>query len=140
MVNNDCRRLLINLRLGAFGNLLTIFAICNVRQLRQNHIHWFILSLCGSDFLFSVTILPLNVARVYYREWIFCQTICQVYAFLVVGNSICTVTNLVAITVNRYIKIVHFRWYPSIFTDTSVRIALALIWIGSFGFILPSLI
>jgi len=126
--------------LGVIGNVVTIVAILLSPRLRRNHVHWFVISLCASDLLFSATTLPMTTVRYLHRGWIFGSLLCKLYAFSLYGNVICSLANILAITVNRYIKVVYFPWYPLRCTDQTVLLTIGIIWLSSFGALLPSFV
>ena len=73
-------------------------------------------SLAFSDFLFSSIPLPLTASRYIdaykYDDWEFARKdikVCRLFTFFLYGNMATSLTNLVAVTINRYILICHYR-------------------------------
>lgn len=100
----------------------------------------FVLSLCLSDLLFCAINLPLTANRFIKQHWSLGPQLCQLFAFIFYGNEAVSLLSMVAITINRYTLIAYYDMYAQIYTTTKIWIQLLLIWIVSFGFMIPPLL
>ncbi|XP_063828352.1 protein trapped in endoderm-1 isoform X2 [Ostrinia nubilalis] len=125
---------------GVVGNLITTIALLMHPKLRGHVTTKFVLSLCVSDLLFCGINLPLTANRFIREEWALGETMCQMFAFVFYGNEAVSLLSMVAITINRHTLIAYYDMYSQIYTTTKIWIQLLLIWLVSFGFMVPPLL
>ncbi|XP_060802673.1 protein trapped in endoderm-1 isoform X2 [Amyelois transitella] len=125
---------------GVVGNLITTVALLMHPKLRTHVTTMFVLSLCVSDLLFCSINLPLTAHRYIRQEWGLGERLCQMFAFVFYGNEAVSLLSMVAITINRYTLIAYYDLYSQIYTTTKIWIQLLLIWLVSFGFMVPPLL
>ncbi|CAH2981513.1 unnamed protein product [Chilo suppressalis] len=125
---------------GVVGNLITTIALLMHPKLRGHVTTMFVLSLCVSDLLFCGINLPLTASRFIHQRWTLGETMCQMFAFVFYGNEAVSLLSMVAITINRYTLIAYYDMYAQIYTPTKIWIQLLLIWLVSFGLMVPPLL
>ncbi|XP_041987399.1 protein trapped in endoderm-1 isoform X3 [Aricia agestis] len=125
---------------GVIGNLVTTIALALHPKLRGHVTTMFVLSLCVSDLLFCSINLPLTASRYIQQRWVFGPQLCQMFAFVFYGNEAVSLLSMVAITINRYTLIAYYDMYSQIYTTTRIWIQLALVWLVSFGLMIPPLL
>jgi len=125
---------------GVLGNLLTVVALLRCQKLRSHATTAFVISLAVSDLLFSAINLPLTASRYIHEAWTLGPTLCRVFPFFFYGNVACSLMNMVAITVNRYVLITYHGRYNYIYSKFNILLMIVGVWIFSFGMILPPLI
>ncbi|CAG7695137.1 unnamed protein product [Allacma fusca] len=126
--------------IGSLGNIMTVTALCNSSSLRRQTTTWFTLSLSISDFLFSVIALPFTAFRHAGLTWVKDSSWCQLGPFIYYGSVTCSIITITTITINRYIRIVHFHLYHRVFTYRKTTLVIIGIWILSYGFMIPALL
>ncbi|XP_062383684.1 opsin 4xa [Sardina pilchardus] len=89
---------------GVVGNALVIYAFFSNKKL-WTPANYFILSLAIADFLMAITQSPIFFINSLYKEWVFGQTGCKIYAFCGALFGIASMINLLAISIDRYIVI-----------------------------------
>ncbi|XP_061585243.1 opsin 4xb [Cololabis saira] len=90
--------------LGITGNILVIFAFYSNKKLR-NLPNYFIVNLAVSDFLMAFTQSPIFFINCLYKEWVFGEMGCKMYAFCGALFGISSMINLLAISIERYLVI-----------------------------------
>nr|ALS03936.1 gustatory receptor 1 [Ectropis obliqua] len=125
---------------GVVGNSVTTVALLMHPKLRGHVTTMFVLSLCVSDLLFCSINLPLTAYRYIEQHWSLGDRLCQMFAFVFYGNEAVSLLSMVAITINRYTLIAYYDMYSQIYTTTKIWIQLLLIWLVSFGLMVPSLL
>uniref|UniRef100_A0A672MFQ8 Melanopsin-B-like n=1 Tax=Sinocyclocheilus grahami TaxID=75366 RepID=A0A672MFQ8_SINGR len=115
---------------GVIGNMLVMYAFFSNKKLRTPP-NYFIMNLAVSDFLMAITQSPIFFVNCMYKEWVFGEMGCKMYAFCGALFGITSMINLLAISIDRYIVITKplqaIRW-------TSRRrtlIIILLVWIYS---------
>jgi len=126
--------------LGAAGNLLTIVALINDHQLRQQATTFFVISLAVSDLFFCAINLPLTAVRYIQQKWTLGPILCRLFPFFFYGNVAASLMSMVAITVNRYVLIVYHKYYRKIYSTKNIWFMLLAVWLFSFGMIFPPLV
>lgn len=126
--------------IGVSGNLLTVVALLRCQKLRVHATTAFVISLAVSDLLFSAINLPLTASRYVHEKWTLGPELCRVFPFFFYGNVAASLMNMVAITVNRYVLISYHGSYHQIYSRTNILAMVAIVWLFSFGMILPPLI
>ncbi|XP_053607010.1 protein trapped in endoderm-1 isoform X2 [Plodia interpunctella] len=125
---------------GVVGNLITTIALLMHPKLRTHVTTMFVLSLCVSDLVFCSINLPLTAHRYIHQQWGLGERLCQMFAFVFYGNEAVSLLSMVAITINRYTLIAYYDLYSQIYTAAKIWVQLLLIWIVSFGFMVPPLL
>ena len=78
--------------------------------------------------------------RYIHEAWTLGPTLCRVFPFFFYGNVACSLMNMVAITVNRYVLITYHGRYNYIYSKTNIILMIFGVWMFSFGMILPPLL
>lgn len=125
--------------LGVSGNALVMFAFYSNKKLR-NLPNYFIMNLAVSDFLMAFTQSPIFFINSLYKEWVFGETGCKIYAFCGALFGISSMVNLLAISIDRYLVIT--RPLRSVNWSSKRRTALtiALVWVYSLAWSLAPLL
>lgn len=123
--------------IGVPGNFITIVALAKSRRLR-NATSAFIISLCVADGLYCMFTFPLAASTFIHKTWIFSNILCQIYPLIRYSNSVVSVLSVIAITINRYVIIVHPKIYPKIYTKLSISIIILFMWLLSFAVLTPT--
>ncbi|XP_051518175.1 melanopsin-A-like isoform X3 [Myxocyprinus asiaticus] len=131
--------LLIIGTLGVTGNALVMFAFYSNKKLR-NLPNYFIMNLAVSDFLMAITQSPVFFINCLYREWMFGELGCKIYAFCGALFGITSMINLLAISIDRYLVIT--KPLQTIQSNSKRRTSLAIlcIWLYSLAWSLAPLI
>uniref|UniRef100_A0A6E8VKK7 G_PROTEIN_RECEP_F1_2 domain-containing protein n=1 Tax=Anopheles coluzzii TaxID=1518534 RepID=A0A6E8VKK7_ANOCL len=125
--------------LGTIGNVTTLLALGRnraVRQRRRQPTTAFVMSLATADLLFCVAVMPLMALRYGRRRWPFVSDSlwCRLFPVALYGTVATSVLSLVALTVNRYVLIVHPAWYGAVYrTAGMVPLQLAVCWAIPYG-------
>ncbi|XP_029960576.1 melanopsin-A-like [Salarias fasciatus] len=125
--------------LGITGNALVMFAIYSNKKLR-NLPNYFIMNLAVSDFLMAFTQSPIFFINCLYKEWVFGEMGCKMYAFCGALFGIASMINLLAISIDRYLVIT--KPLQTIHWSSKRRTALAivLVWLYSLAWSLAPLV
>lgn len=125
--------------LGITGNALVMFAIYSNKKLR-NVPNYFIMNLAVSDFLMAFTQSPIFFINCLYKEWVFGEMGCKMYAFCGALFGIASMINLLAISIDRYLVIT--KPLQTIHWSSKRRTALAivLVWLYSLAWSLAPLV
>lgn len=94
------------------------------------------MSLATADLLFCVAVMPLMALRYGRRRWPFVSDSlwCRLFPVALYGTVATSVLSLVALTVNRYVLIVHPAWYGAVYrTAGMVPLQLAICWAIPYG-------
>ncbi|XP_035786315.1 protein trapped in endoderm-1-like isoform X2 [Anopheles albimanus] len=121
--------------LGTIGNVTTLLALGRrqpgSRNRRRQPTTDFVLSLATADLLFCIAVMPLMALRYGRRRWPFLNDSlwCRLFPVALYGTVATSVLSLVALTVNRYVLIVHPSWYSSVYRKPGmVPLQLAICW------------
>ncbi|KAI2665011.1 Melanopsin-A [Labeo rohita] len=125
--------------LGVTGNALVMFAFYSNKKLR-NLPNYFIVNLAVSDFLMAITQSPMFFINCLFKEWMFGELGCKIYAFCGALFGITSMINLLAISVDRYLVIT--KPLQTIHWNSKRRTFLAIlcIWLYSLAWSLAPLI
>ncbi|XP_030647323.1 opsin 4xb [Chanos chanos] len=125
--------------LGVTGNALVMFAFYSNKKLR-NLPNYFIVNLAVSDFLMAITQSPVFFINCLYKEWMFGELGCKMYAFCGALFGIASMISLLAISIDRYLVIT--RPLQTIQSSSKRRTSLAiiLVWLYSLAWSLAPLI
>ncbi|XP_056600832.1 opsin 4xb [Triplophysa dalaica] len=124
--------------LGVTGNTLVMFAFYSNKKLRSLP-NYFIMNLAVSDFLMAITQSPILFINSLYKEWMFGELGCKIYAFCGALFGITSMINLLAISIDRYLVIT--KPLHTIQWNSKRRTSLAIlsIWIYSLAWSLAPL-
>ncbi|TRY64568.1 hypothetical protein DNTS_033868 [Danionella cerebrum] len=124
---------------GVIGNLLVIYAFFSNKKLRTPP-NYFIMNQAVSDFLMAITQSPIFFINCMYKEWVFGEMGCKMYAFCGALFGITSMINLLAISIDRYIVITKplqaLRWA----SRRRTLLTILLVWIYSLSWSLAPLI
>nr|ALG92572.1 Xenopus-like melanopsin-2 [Danio rerio] len=125
--------------LGVSGNALVMFAFYSNKKLRSLP-NYFIMNLAVSDFLMAITQSPIFFINCLYKEWMFGELGCKIYAFCGALFGITSMINLLAISIDRYLVIT--KPLQTIQWNSKRRTGLAIlcIWLYSLAWSLAPLI
>uniref|UniRef100_A0A8C1ZT56 Opsin 4xa n=1 Tax=Cyprinus carpio TaxID=7962 RepID=A0A8C1ZT56_CYPCA len=124
---------------GVIGNMLVMYAFFSNKKLRTPP-NYFIMNLAVSDFLMAITQSPIFFVNCMYKEWVFGEMGCKMYAFCGALFGITSMINLLAISIDRYIVITKplqaIRWT----SGRRTLIIILLVWIYSLCWSLAPLV
>ncbi|KAK2837194.1 hypothetical protein Q5P01_014406 [Channa striata] len=125
--------------LGVTGNALVMFAFYSNRKLR-NLSNYFIVNQAVSDFLMAFTQTPIFFVNCLYKEWVFGEMGCKMYAFCGALFGIASMMNLLAISIDRYLAIT--KPLQSIHWSSKRRttLAIVMVWLYSLAWSLAPLV
>ncbi|XP_029366523.1 melanopsin-A-like [Echeneis naucrates] len=125
--------------LGIAGNALVMFAFYSNKKLR-NLPNYFIMNLAVSDFLMAFTQSPIFFINCLYKEWVFGEMGCKMYAFCGALFGIASMINLLAISIDRYMVITKplqaIRWS----SKRRTALAILMVWLYSLAWSLAPLV
>ncbi|XP_076314362.1 G-protein coupled receptor moody-like [Tachypleus tridentatus] len=124
---------------GICGNLLTIVAIARCPRV-HNATAVFIVSLSVSDFIYCTFNLPFGASEYIYQRWIFSDTLCIVFPFVQYFNGGSSLLLISAITINRYILIVHPSVYKKVYRKCYIIVMIITIWLFVLVLLVPTLL
>uniref|UniRef100_A0A8C6U444 Opsin 4xb n=1 Tax=Neogobius melanostomus TaxID=47308 RepID=A0A8C6U444_9GOBI len=125
--------------LGVTGNALVMFAFYSNKKLR-NLPNYFIMNLAVSDFLMAFTQSPIFFINSLFREWVFGETGCKLYAFCGALFGIASMMNLLAISIDRYLVITKPMRSVNWSSKRRTALAIALVWAYSLAWSLAPLL
>lgn len=125
--------------IGVLGNFVSILALSKCTRLR-NATTAFIVNLCIADFLFCSFSMPLSALTFIQENWYYGDLLCKLFPLVRYSNGAVSLFSVIAITINRYILIVHPKSYPKVYTKRNMAIMIVTIWITSFLLLLPPLL
>ncbi|XP_036820388.1 galanin receptor type 1-like [Oncorhynchus mykiss] len=124
--------------LGVVGNSLVMIVIGKIKARRnRSTTNIFILNLSIADLLFLVFCVPFQATIYSLPEWIFGAFLCKCVHYLVMVCMLVSIFTLVAMSVDRYIAVVHSKKYPCIRNRRNALIGVCVIWALSFIFSIP---
>ncbi len=118
---------------GSFGNALVIFAVLTTKKLRTPN-NVFILSLAFADLSISALMEPVRAYNILIDKDLYSKRplLCSVIANVCFVSCTCSVWNIGAIAINRYVFICKNRCYNTAFTwSRTIAYAIA-IWVICF--------
>ncbi|XP_056146811.1 opsin 4xa [Lampris incognitus] len=125
--------------LGVTGNALVMYAFFCNKKLRTLP-NYFILNLAVSDFLMAVTQSPIFFVNSLYKEWVFGETGCKMYAFCGALFGITSMINLLAISVDRYIVITKPLQAIQWTSKRRTSLIIVIVWLYSLAWSLAPLL
>lgn len=114
--------------------LITIYNLFQVR----NATALFVINLSCSDLLFCCFNLPLAASTFWNRAWTHGDVLCELFPLVRYGLLAVSLFTILAITINRYVMIVHPRIYPRIYRRKYLALMIAGSWMLSFGALIPT--
>lgn len=113
------------------GNVMVCLAVWHSRRLRRIA-NCFVVSLAVTDLLLGLLVLPLSATvELHGRKWPLGGTVCNIYISLDIMLSTCSILNLLAISVDRFLAISAPLSYSRRVTPVRVTLALIAIWAWS---------
>ncbi|XP_035999682.1 melanopsin-A-like [Fundulus heteroclitus] len=125
--------------LGITGNALVMFAFYSNKKLRKLP-NYFIMNLAVSDFLMAFTQSPIFFINCLYKEWMFGDMGCKIYAFCGALFGISSMINLLAISIERYLVITKPLQTMHWSSKRRTIFAIFLIWFYSLAWSLAPLV
>ncbi|XP_068461127.1 opsin 4xb [Clinocottus analis] len=125
--------------LGITGNALVMFAFYSNKKLR-NLPNYFIMNLAISDFLMAFTQSPIFFINCLYKEWVFGEMGCKMYAFCGALFGITSMINLLAISIDRYLVITKPLQTIHWGSKRRTTLAILLVWLYSLAWSLAPLV
>ncbi|XP_030594005.1 opsin 4xb isoform X3 [Archocentrus centrarchus] len=125
--------------LGVTGNSLVMFAFSSNKKLR-NLPNYLIMNLAVSDFLMAFTQSPIFFINSLYKEWLFGEIGCKMYAFCGALFGISSMINLLAIAIERYLviakplKAIHWS------SKRRTTLTILMVWLYSLAWSLAPLV
>lgn len=101
---------------GVIGNSFTIYKLTRKRT-KQLTCNLYLLNLCINNLLSSSILLPLLAVNSFFNGWIYGNTFCKVFAYLMYANVCAEINALILLTLNRYFKVVHPVTYMTIYDN-----------------------
>ncbi|XP_067289840.1 opsin 4xa isoform X2 [Pseudorasbora parva] len=123
---------------GVIGNLLVMYAFFSNKKLRTPP-NYFIMNLAVSDFLMAITQSPIFFVNCMFKEWVFGEMGCKMYAFCGALFGITSMINLLAISIDRYIVITKPLQAIGWTSGRRTLIIILLVWIYSLSWSLAPL-
>ncbi|XP_050509209.1 G-protein coupled receptor moody-like isoform X1 [Diabrotica virgifera virgifera] len=124
---------------GIVGNLLTCVALVKHAKLRTVAAA-FIASLCFSDTIFGVIVVPFAASQFFHGKWVHGDVLCKVIPTLRYGCVGVSLLSIGSISINRYILIAWPHLYQTIYTKAKVAMYIGAIWAFSYGLQIPTLL
>ncbi|XP_073696856.1 opsin 4xb isoform X2 [Garra rufa] len=125
--------------LGVTGNALVMFAFYSNKKL-QSLPNYFIVNLAVSDFLMAITQSPIFFINCLFKEWMFGELGCKIYAFCGALFGITSMINLLAISIDRYLVITKPLQTIQYNSKRRTFLAILCIWLYSLAWSLAPLI
>lgn len=94
----------ISMILAVFGNLMVIAVVWRHRGMRTRT-NMFLVSLAVADFLVGFLLCPFSLSVIILQEWIWGKALCVVDSFLNALCLICSIQNLMYISIHKYLSI-----------------------------------
>uniref|UniRef100_A0A8L0DPH0 Galanin receptor type 1 n=1 Tax=Oncorhynchus mykiss TaxID=8022 RepID=A0A8L0DPH0_ONCMY len=124
--------------LGVVGNSLVMIVIGKIKARRnRSTTNIFILNLSIADLLFLLFCVPFQATIYSLPEWIFGAFLCKCVHYLVMVCMLVSIFTLVAMSVDRYIAVVHSKKSPCIRNRRNALTGVCVIWALSFIFSIP---
>ena len=120
----------IALIIGLVGNILVLMTFLQSAELRKNVANYFVTSLAASDLLVMFFIVPLKIHSALNNKK-FCASIivCRLFYTTDVTFFAASITNIFAITIDRFFAVTRPYNYKEIVTAGRARFVIILIWI-----------
>ena len=122
-----------------FGNFLVILALVKYRNLRSVS-NYLIGNLAVSDFLLSVTILPMSAVDQCLGYWVFGEILCKFWLVADVLYCTASIWNLCIIAFDRFTATLYPLWYREKRTVKQGIVYIIIVWVLSFAICVPPLL
>lgn len=126
--------------LGMVGNTLVLVVLGRLRpggRPSRSATNIFILNLSIADFSFLLFCVPFQATIYSLPEWIFGAFFCKWVHYLAMATMLVSIFTLVAMSVDRYIAVVHARRSPCIRSKRNAALGVAGIWLLSLLIAIP---
>ncbi|XP_077988643.1 somatostatin receptor type 2-like [Glandiceps talaboti] len=120
---------------GLIGNGIVIYLILR-RPSMKTVPNMYILNLASADFLFLLDLIFLTIEYVI-KDWIFGAVMCKIVIGIDGMNMFTGIFTLTAMTVDRYLAIVHAIWSKNHRTVLQARVVCILLWLISIAVTIP---
>lgn len=124
---------------GVTVNLFSILALSLSRRLR-NATTVFIVNICVADMLCCGISAPLFAILFIQKEWNYGKFLCYLLPLISYSGGQVSVFFGMAITVNRYVLIIHRDKYLAVYTKRNIAIMIAFMWTVALLILFPALI
>ncbi|KAG7490025.1 melanopsin-A-like [Solea senegalensis] len=125
--------------MGIIGNALVMFAFYSNKKLR-NLPNYLIMNLAVSDFLMAFTQSPIFFINCLYKEWVFGEMGCKMYAFCGALFGIASMINLLAISIDRYMVITKPLQAINWSSKRRTTLVILMVWLYSLAWSLAPLV
>ncbi|XP_005507181.2 galanin receptor type 1 [Columba livia] len=126
--------------LGMVGNTLVLVVLGRLRpggRPSRSATNIFILNLSIADFSFLVFCIPFQATIYSLPEWIFGAFFCKWVHYLAMATMLVSIFTLVAMSVDRYIAVVHAKRSPCIRSKRNAALGVGVIWLLSLLIAIP---
>lgn len=126
--------------LGMVGNTLVLVVLGRLRpggRPSRSATNIFILNLSIADFSFLLFCVPFQATIYSLPEWIFGAFFCKWVHYLAMATMLVSIFTLVAMSVDRYIAVVHAKRSPCIRSKRNAALGVAVIWLLSLLIAIP---
>ncbi|XP_029109551.1 galanin receptor type 1-like isoform X2 [Scleropages formosus] len=123
---------------GVAGNTLVMVVIARTKSRRsKSTTNTFILNLSIADLSFLLFCVPFQATIYSLTEWVFGAFLCKFVHYFVTVSMLVSIFTLVAMSVDRYIAVVHAKKSPCIRSQRNASAGIAVIWLLSLVFAVP---
>ncbi|RUS75133.1 hypothetical protein EGW08_017117 [Elysia chlorotica] len=123
---------------GLVGNSLVIFAMVGDRRYRSVTASYMV-SLAVADLLFVLVCAPYESVRYFIGHWSSGAALCKLSGLAEMLSALASVFNLIAVSVERYVVIVHPMKARSWCTVENTKKMLPCVWVVAFALSAPTL-
>ncbi|XP_065517274.1 galanin receptor type 1-like [Lathamus discolor] len=126
--------------LGIVGNTLVLVVLGHFRPRRRpsrSVTNIFILNLSIADFSFLLFCVPFQATIYSLPEWIFGAFFCKWVHYLAMATMLVSIFTLVAMSMDRYIAVVHAKSSHCIRSQHNAALGVAVIWLLSLIIAIP---
>ncbi|XP_077166677.1 galanin receptor type 1-like [Paroedura picta] len=126
--------------LGMVGNTLVLVVLARLRpggRPSRSATNIFILNLSIADFSFLIFCVPFQATIYSLPEWVFGAFFCKWVHYLAMATMLVSIFTLVAMSVDRYIAVVHAKRSLCIRSKRNAALGVAVIWVLSLLFAIP---
>ncbi|CAF0826213.1 unnamed protein product [Adineta ricciae] len=122
---------------GVIGNAIILGIGISKRKYQKNVTNCFIMNLAITDLLFLLISVPLTMYLAMSNVWIFGEFMCKMHIYLAHVLLQATCYTLAAMSIDRYLSIVHDFWYRRYRTPKQALIICIFVWMISGAFMFP---
>uniref|UniRef100_A0A8C3S745 G-protein coupled receptors family 1 profile domain-containing protein n=1 Tax=Chelydra serpentina TaxID=8475 RepID=A0A8C3S745_CHESE len=126
--------------LGMVGNTLVLVVLGRIRsggRPSRSATNIFILNLSIADFSFLLFCVPFQATIYSLPEWVFGAFFCKWVHYLAMATMLVSIFTLVAMSVDRYIAVVHAKRSPCIRSKRNASLGVGIIWLLSLLIAIP---